>query len=85
MDGLRLNHQTNHMQRGIRILLTYLSIAVLLVLLAFVLPDRTTENTSSQPSCVKTEGACTEPGKAPADDLMLENLSRQFILVSPVN
>lgn len=74
------------MQRGIRILLTYLSIALLLVLLAFVLPDRTTENTSSrQPNCVKTEGVCAEPGKVPADDLMLENLSRQFILVSPIN
>jgi hypothetical protein len=85
MYGLRLNHQTNHMQRGFRIIITYLSIAVLLVLLAFVLPDRTTESTSSQPSCVKTEGTCAEPGKAPADDLMLENLSRQFILVSPVN
>lgn len=74
------------MQRGIRILLTYLSIAVVLVLLAFVLPDRTAENTNSiEPSCAQTEGVCTEPGKVPADDLMLENLSRQFIFVSPVN
>ncbi len=74
------------MQRGIRIILAYISIAFLLVLLAFVLPDRTTENVNiNQPSCVKTEGACAEPGKAPSDDLMLENLSRQFIFVSPVN
>jgi len=74
------------MQRGIRIIFTYLAIALLLITLAFVLPDRTRENTNSiEPSCVKTEGVCAEPGKVPADDLMLENLSRQFIFVSPVN
>jgi hypothetical protein len=74
------------MQRGFRIIFTYLAIALLLITLAFVLPDRTTDKTNgNQPSCAQTEGVCTEPGKAPADDLMLENLSRQFIFVSPVN
>ncbi len=74
------------MQPGFRIIFTYITIAVLIVLLVFTLPARTAEKPeASEPCCLKTEGTCTEPGKGSSDDLMLENLSRQFILVSPLN
>lgn len=58
----------------------------MIILLMFGLPARPTEETSAEETCCeKAEGACNEPAKAPADDLMMENLSRQFIFVSPLN
>jgi len=74
------------MQPRYRIIFTYFTIAIIVVLLVFALPARTAQKTEDADACCKkTEGTCAEPGKGSADDLMLENLSRQFILVSPVN
>lgn len=74
------------MQPRSKIIFTYFTIAIVIILLMFGLPARPTEGTSAEETCCeKAEGACKEPAKAPADDLMMENLSRQFIFVSPLN
>jgi hypothetical protein len=74
------------MQPRFRIIFTYSTITAIVILLVFALPARTAQKTEATDACCKkTEGTCAEPGKGPTDDLMLENLSRQFILVSPVN
>ncbi len=74
------------MQPRSKIIFTYFTIAIVVILLMFGLPARPTEAPSTgETCCEKAEGPCAEPGNAPADDLMMENLSRQFILVSPIN
>ena len=74
------------MQPRSKIIFTYFAIAIVVILLVFALPARTAEKTSKEDTCCeKAGGTCGEPGKGTSDDLMLENLSRQFILVSPIN
>lgn len=74
------------MQPRSKIIFTYFTIAIVIILLMFGLPARTSQGTNAEDTCCeKAEGACSEPGKTPVDDLMMENLSRQFILVSPIN
>lgn len=74
------------MQQRSKIIFTYFSIAILVILLVFAKPARTAESACKENTCCeKAEGTCAEPGKVPADDLMLENLSRQFIFISPTN
>lgn len=74
------------MQSRSKIIFTYFAIAIVVILLVFALPARTAQSTCKEDTCCeKAEGTCAEPGKVPADDLMLENLSRQFIFISPTN
>lgn len=74
------------MQHRSKIIFTYFAIAIVVILLVFALPARTAQSTCKENTCCeKTEGTCEEQGKIPADDLMLENLSRQFIFISPTN
>ena len=74
------------MQFRSKIVFTYFTIAIVVILLVFALPARTAEKTCKEDTCCeKADGACAEPGKGTSDDLMLENLSRQFIFVSPIN
>ncbi len=74
------------MQQRSKIIFTYFTIAIVVILLMFGLPARPTQGTNAEDTCCeKAEGACAEPAKIPADDLMMENLSRQFIFVSPLN
>ncbi len=74
------------MQPRIKVIFTYFTIAIVVIMLLFGLKASTTERECTEGACCKkTEEACAEQGKAPADDLMMENLSRQFIIVSPIN
>jgi hypothetical protein len=79
------NSKTITMQRKTRVFFAPIAILLVLTLLIYQLPARPESKPAPDSSCCKEKTSCSEPGKPAADDLMMENLSRQFILVSPIN
>jgi hypothetical protein len=73
------------MQRKTRVFFAPIAILLVLTLLIYQLPARPEAKPAQDSSCCKEKTSCSEPVKSAADDLMMENLSRQFILVSPIN
>jgi hypothetical protein len=73
------------MQRKTRVLFAPIAILLVLTLLIYQLPAGPEVKPAPDSSCCKEKTNCPEPGKSASDDLMMENLSRQFIFISPTN
>lgn len=70
------------MQPKTRILLTSVIILALLALFAFSTPGLPANPATREDACCKKAGTCTGKENKGGEDLMMENLSRQFIFIS---
>ncbi|MBI5370509.1 MAG: hypothetical protein HZA79_00640 [Sphingobacteriales bacterium] len=74
------------MQAKYRVFITPLIILFILCLLVFRTSGSTDTRTDpGKECCKKAESPCSDKEKNRSEDLMMENLSRQFISFMPIN